>query len=81
MTDRTISQELQNGINSRIQEIIEENHMTKQEFANSINASVTMLYQWSLGKARVSLNVVVKICEAFNISADWLIFGEGDMHW
>ena len=81
MTDRTISKEMQNSINSRILEIIKENHMTKQEFADAINISITTLYQWSLEKARVSLNIVVKICETFNVSADWLIFGEGDMHW
>ena len=81
MIYRTISKEMQDGINSRIQEIIKENHMTKQQFADAIDANITTLYQWSLDKARISLNIVIKICETFNISSDWLIFGEGDMHW
>lgn len=81
MTDRTISKEVQDGISSRIQEIIDENCMTKQNFADAIDMSVTTIYQWKLEKSRISLNTIIKICEEFNISSDWLIFGEGDMHW
>ena len=67
---------------SRLLKIIEENNMTYGEFAKRIGASLGSVKRW-VGERTIPTGTenVKRICEEFNISADWLIFGVGDMHW
>ncbi len=65
----------------RIKKIMEDQHMTQQVFADFLQQSPATLSSIFNGRTRPTLNIVDSIKAKFpDISIEWLLYGEGDMH-
>lgn len=53
--------------------------LQKQEMAKQAGIHRSFFYTVSTGKQSISFDFLEKICITYNISADWLLFGEGKM--
>lgn len=68
-------------MNERISKIIEYYKLTPSEFADEIEVSRSSISQITTGRNKPSLDFVAKIKDKFpNLSWDWLIYGQGEMH-
>ena len=56
-----------------ILDLIGENNLNQQTFANKINVSQSQVSDWTAGKSKPSFDAIRDICIAFNISADYLM--------
>ena len=56
-----------------ILDLIGQNNLNQQTFANKINVSQSQVSDWTAGKSKPSFDAIKDICVAFNISADYLI--------
>ncbi len=54
--------------------------LNQSKFAKEINISQGALSQIEGGRIKLSLETLFRICDKFNISADWLLYGESSMH-
>lgn len=48
---------------------------TREQFAEKLDISVTFAADIELGKKGMSLDTLIKICELFSVSADYIIWG------
>lgn len=62
-------------IGKRLRRQREKRNMTREEFAEKANISPQFLAEIENGKKGMSVNTLYKICNNFNISADYLLFG------
>lgn len=67
-------------IHSRIVQIIRDQQITKTEFAKRLNLSQAFISQICSGAAAPSDRTISDICREFQINADWLRLGVGEMH-
>lgn len=68
------------SMKDRIKRIIESQHMTQQEFAETIKIAPATLSSIFTGRTAPSLKIVEAIKSRFpDISTDWLMFGRGAM--
>lgn len=65
-------------IGRRIRERREIIGYTREEFAEKLDISVTFAADIELGKKGMSLDTLIKICELFSVSADYIIWGKGE---
>lgn len=64
----------------RIRKILKSQHMTQQEFAETIKVAPATLSSIFTGRTAPSLKIVESIKSRFpDISTDWLLFGRGAM--
>ncbi|AEG60045.1 helix-turn-helix domain-containing protein [Desulforamulus ruminis] len=63
-------------ISDRIEKTIEDNGLTKTQFAKIIGISTGNLGDWKRGKSMPGANALAKIAEHFDVSLDWLILGK-----
>jgi len=54
--------------------------LNQSKFAKQINISQGALSQIESQKIKLSLDTLFRICEKFDISADWLLYGETNMY-
>ena len=65
----------------RIREVREVLNLTREQFSEKCDISTSFLTAVESGKKAVTSKTLYKICTAFNISADYLIRGNGhDFH-
>ncbi|MCH1472808.1 MAG: helix-turn-helix domain-containing protein [Bacteroidia bacterium] len=68
------------SINKRVVQLIEKTSVSKAAFSEATGISTVILSHISSGRNKVSLTAVEQILKAFsNVSAKWLIFGQGSM--
>lgn len=67
------------GINERIQEIINVLEVRKSHFAAVLNVSPSFITQVCAGRCSVSDRTISDICRIFHVSEHWLRTGEGEM--
>ncbi|MGN0507261.1 MAG: helix-turn-helix domain-containing protein [Lachnospiraceae bacterium] len=51
-------------------------NLTREAFAEKVNLSPQFIAEIELGKKGLSLDTLIRICEYFNLSADYLLFGK-----
>ena len=66
------------NIGERIKEMRKQKGLTQKEFCERINCKQTKLSYIERGTNEPGISVISEICKAFNISADWLLFGDKD---
>lgn len=64
----------------RVYELRKSLKLNQSKFAKIINISQGALSQIESEKIRLSMDTLYRICDQFNISADWIIYGEKDMY-
>ena len=75
----TTRNEVTNIVKDRIKKIRKELDLTQQEFADRIGIARGNVGAYEVGKNAPSDAVISLICREFNINADWLRTGQGDM--
>ncbi|WP_417503124.1 helix-turn-helix domain-containing protein [Marinobacter sp.] len=55
-----------------------DNKLTQQEMADRCGMHITQVRRYEAGQAQPSIEILKKIALAFNVTADWLIFEEGE---
>lgn len=66
------------GMGNRIKEQRKLLDYTQEQFAEKLNISVTFVADIELGKKGMSLDTLIKICSLLSVSADYLIWGNGE---
>ena len=64
-------------IGDRIKEI--RGRTPRAEFAEKLGIHPQTLYLYEKGKRVVDVDLIQKICENFDVSVEWLIFGQGGL--
>ncbi|HEY0057348.1 MAG TPA: helix-turn-helix transcriptional regulator [Pedobacter sp.] len=68
------------GFGLRLQMLMDAlNKKTKKDFASDINLDNSTLGKILKGNAGISFSSFLEIVSKFNVSANWLILGQGDM--
>lgn len=68
-------------MNDRIAKVIEYYKFSPSEFADEIEVPRSSISHITSGRNRPSLDFITKVKDKFpNLSWDWLIYGEGEMH-
>lgn len=68
-------------LKDRIKQLMEDQHMTQQVFADYLQQSPATLSSIFNGRTRPTLNVVDAIRKKFpDISIEWLLYGDGSMY-
>jgi transcriptional regulator with XRE-family HTH domain len=64
-------------IGSRIRQI--RGRCSRAEFAEELGIHPQTLYMYETGKRVVDVELVRELCKKFNVSAEWLIFGDREL--
>lgn len=65
----------------RIKDVIKQKARSKEMFATAVAVSVNTLDTYLKRRSKVSLDLIEKILQTYpDISAEWLLRGEGDMY-
>ena len=62
-------------IGERIKKIRIENNLKQADFANKIGKAQNTLSKIESEKANPTIDIIISICQSFNVSADYLLFG------
>ena len=62
-----------NTVSLRILDLRRKHHLTQEEFAKRIFIHAVSVSQWERGLCAPSCELIILICNTFNVSADWLL--------
>lgn len=62
-----------NKFNEILSELRKEKGFTRNELAEKLNVSVRLIGYWENGERECSLDTLIKICNLFEVSADYLL--------
>lgn len=65
-------------MNTRIQEILDENNLTTRAFADAIGVTSSSVSKLTSGVNKPSERTIRLICDKFNLNREWLETGEGE---
>lgn len=71
-----VQQSLPTEMKDRIRKIRKENHLSQVEFAKKLNVSQSVISLIESGNASVSIEIVKRLSAQFDLSCDWLIYGQ-----
>ena len=58
---------------TRIKYIRKQRGERQADFAKAIGISQNMISHWEIGRCEPSANNIIKLCQHYNVSADWLL--------
>ncbi len=67
--------ELKSTIGKRVRDFRLQNKYTQAQFAEIIDISINFLSEIENGKKGMSQDTICKLCQRFQISADYILFG------
>ncbi|WP_321319611.1 helix-turn-helix transcriptional regulator [Labilibaculum sp.] len=67
---------MESSIIERVKEIRNKNKVSQIEFANSLGVSASYIAGLEMGRNSLNQKFIFAVKEKYNISADWLLFGE-----
>ena len=70
---------MENMIGKRVSEVRKHNKMNQTDFASSLTMGQSALAMIETGKRDLTEKNAKLICLTYNISYDWLMYGEGEM--
>lgn len=62
----------------RLKYLLQNEKITQKDFADLIGITETTLSRWISGSRRPNTDMLYKICNSLNCSADYLLFGNGN---
>ncbi len=62
----------------RFIQLRKEHKLTQQEMADQVGIHITQVKRYEAGQAQPSVDTLKRIATAFHVTADWLIFEEGE---
>jgi transcriptional regulator with XRE-family HTH domain len=66
------------GFGKRVAELRKERRLTQNALADMIGIHVTQLRRYEAGTSQPTLDVLRKLAQSLRVSADVLVFGEGE---
>ena len=60
----------------RIQYLMEQNNITSSKLCSDLGLAKSSITDWKKGKAKPSVEALIKISRYFDVSLDWLITGK-----
>ena len=75
MIDNNFNTELQE-MKDRIRWIRKQNHLSQVDFAKALNVSQSVISLIESGNASVSIEILKRLSSKFDLSCDWLIYGQ-----
>ncbi len=61
------------GFPERLKELRIQNKVSQKEIANNIETSESLFQKYEYGKTKPAYDVIIKLCNYFNVSADYLL--------
>lgn len=61
---------------ANIRKLMKQNELSLIKFAEKIGFTQPSVSKWLCGKIKPSVDAVMAICNEFDVSADWLLFGK-----
>ena len=61
------------SVRERIMQLLINKDLTETEFARKIGVRTSTVSMWLSGDRNPNIYMVVRICKAFHVSADWLL--------
>ena len=61
----------------RISMVVNDSGLSREAFARRIGTSGATMFHWLRLRNEPSVYLIANICDEFDVSADWLIFGRG----
>lgn len=74
------ARELRSAVGERVRNYRVTNSYTQTDFAEKIDISVNFLSEIENGKKGMSQETLYKLCEQFDLSADYILFGKDVPH-
>ncbi len=62
-----------NKFSERLKEVRIENKMTRKQLADALYVSERLISYWENGKRECNFDTLIKICNIFNITTDYLL--------
>lgn len=66
-------------IGYRICQRRKELHLTQEQVAEQMDVSIQMISNLELGKKAIRPENLIKICQVLNVSADYILMGQGTL--
>jgi len=66
-------------LSERLKEIRKELRLTQDEFANSLGLKIRTYASYERAENEPPYSMLVKLCETYNINANWLLCGMSNM--
>lgn len=63
-------------IGERIQKFRKQNHLSQEEMAEQLDVSKQSVSKWELDKAVSSVEKIIRMCEQFRVTCDFLLLGK-----
>ncbi len=63
-------------IGRRIRNFRIANNLTQAQLAESLDISTNFVSEVETGKKNISLEILYRICQSYNLSADYILFGK-----
>jgi len=73
---RNFNKDFYSNIGKRVREAREEKHLSREKLSQLAGISDKFLYDIEVGNKGISAETLFCICEALEISADWLLKGK-----
>lgn len=70
------TQDLKSAVGERVRSYRVTNKYTQADFAEKIDISINFLSEIENGKKGMSQETLYKLCEQFDLSADYILFGK-----
>jgi len=64
---------MMNKIAERLKELIEEKDITPYKLSTDLGISKSVVHYWLTGKTTPTADYIIKLCEYFSVSADFLL--------
>lgn len=64
---------MRNKIKERLKELLEENNITPYKLSTDLCVSRSVVHYWLTGKTTPNADYIIKICEYFNVSSDFIL--------
>ena len=71
---------MENIIGKRIAFLRKKLNLTQNEFGDKLKVTGAAVSAMELGKSNVTGQTISAICNKFQVSEDWLLYGKGDMY-
>ena len=68
------------NIGNRIKKVRTDNKLNQTELAKLLEKSTSGISAMEKENTNITLNDIIKICNTFKVSADWLIFGTNEFY-
>ena len=71
---------METTIYERIAKIVYDSGKVQQDFARSIGVSSRTLFTYLQKKSKISTEAIEAICRNYDVNANWLLLGEGNIY-